>query len=104
MKTKMAVFGLIVVMSVCSLAYAFDADRRRGPGKKAFRYELLGQLPAEKEMLFHQTMREERENSSALRNQIKALREDIQEIITADRFDEKLFREKTCPYQKLRTN
>lgn len=101
MKTKMAVFGLIIVMSVCSLAYAFNGDRRRGPGKKAFRYELLGQLPAEKEMLYHKTMREVRENGSDLRSQIKALREDIREIMTADQFDEKHFREKTSQLEAL---
>jgi uncharacterized membrane protein len=101
MKTKMAVLALIIVMSVCSLAYAFDGGRGRGPAKKGFQYELLAQLPAEKEMLFHQTMRDVRENGSELRSQIKALREDIREIMTADQFDEKLFREKTSQLEAL---
>ncbi len=101
MKTKMAVFGLIIVMSVCSLAYAFDGDRRRGPGKKALRYELFGQLPVEKEMLYHQTMREVRENGSDLHSQIKTLHKNIREIIAADQFDEKLFREKTSQLEAL---
>jgi len=101
MKTRMTVLGLIIVMSVCSLAYAFDGGRGRGPGNKASLYGLLVQLPAEKEMLFHQTMRESRENGSEIRTQIKALREDIKGILTADQFDEDLFRAKTRSLEAL---
>lgn len=102
MKTRMAVLGLIIVMSVCSLAYAFNGGRGRGPGNKASLYGLLVQLPAEKEVLFHQTMREAREKGSEIRTQIKALREEIKEILTAeDQFDEDLFRAKTRSLEAL---
>jgi uncharacterized membrane protein len=101
MKTRMSVLGLIIVMSVCSLAYAFDGGRGRGRGNKASLYGLLVQLPAEKEMLFHQTMREAREKGWEIRAQIKALREDIKEILTADQFDEDLFRANTRSLEAL---
>lgn len=101
MKTRMTVLGLIIVMSVCSLAYAFDGGRGRGPGDKASLYGMLVQLPSEKEMLFHQTMREARAKGFEIRTQIKALREDIKEILTADQFDEDLFRAETRSLEAL---
>lgn len=101
MKTRLAVSGLIIFMSLCSLAYAFDGSRGRGPGYKAAQSELLAKLPAEKEMLFHQTMREAREKGAELGSQIKALREEIREILTADTFDEDLFRKKTSSLETL---
>ena len=58
----MAVSGLVILLCVCTMAYAFDGGRGLGSGNKVSRQELLSQLPAEKEMLFHQTMREARES------------------------------------------
>lgn len=101
MKTRLTLSALIILVSVCSLAYAFDGSRGRGPGYRALKSELLAKLPAEKEMLFHQTMREAREKGAALRSQIKALRQDIREILTADTFDEDLFRKKTSSLEAL---
>jgi len=91
MKTKVAALVLITVMSVCSLVYAFDGGRGQRACNKAQRFELLAQLPEEKEALFHQTMREAREKGYELREQMKVLREEIKDIIIADRFDEDLF-------------
>jgi len=101
MKTRMVVSALVIVMSVCSLAHAFDCGRGVGPGNKVSRNELLSQLPAEKEMLFHQTMRGVRGKVSKIRIQIKELRAALKEIITADRFEEELFREKIKALQTL---
>jgi uncharacterized membrane protein len=101
MKTKVAALVLITVMSVCSLVYAFDGGRGQRACNKAQRFELLAQLPEEKEALFHQTMREAREKGYELREQMKVLREEIKDIITADRFDEDLFREKADRLEQL---
>jgi hypothetical protein len=101
MKTRMVVSGLVIVMSVYSLAHAFDCDQGLGPGNKVSRRELLSQLPAEKEILFHQTMRGVREKGSKIRTQIKELRAELKEIITAARFKEDLFREKEKALETL---
>lgn len=102
MKRTMAVSALIIVISMWSVAHASDVTGRRRCGDRSSRQELLAQLPADKEMLFHQTMREAREKASEIRAQIKALREEIKGILTADRFEEALFREKTNSLEMLR--
>ncbi len=90
----MAVSALVVVISMWAVAHASDATKRWGAGNRSPRQELLSQLPADKEMLFHQTMREAREKGAAIREQIRTLREEIKNILVADRFDEALFRGK----------
>jgi uncharacterized membrane protein len=102
MKTRIIVAGLIIVLLFGSIVYAFDCDHRRGWRKRFSRQALFSQLPAEKEMLFHQTMRDAREKGSELRTEIKALREDIAGILATDPFDENLFREKTSHLESLR--
>jgi len=97
----MAVSALIIVMSMCTVAYASDGTKRRGACDRSPRQELLSQLPADKEMLFHQTMREVRGKASGIRGQIKAVREEIKNILTADQFDETLFREKANSMEAL---
>ena len=101
MKRSMAVSALIIVISMWSVAYASDATRRRGPSDRGSRHELLAQLPADKEILFHKTMREAREKASEIRSQIKELREDVKVILTADQFDEDLFRKRTSSLETL---
>ncbi|MCK4785834.1 MAG: periplasmic heavy metal sensor [Desulfobacteraceae bacterium] len=101
MKRTMAVSALIIVISMWSVAYASEGTGRGGSRGRCSPQELLAQLPADKEMLFHQTMREAREKASAIRAQIKALREEIKGILTADRFEEDLFREKTNSLEML---
>ena len=103
MRRRMAVLALIIVISVWSVAYASDGTGRRGCGDGSSRQELLAQLPADKEMLFEQTMREAREKASEIRTQIKELREEIKQILTADQFEDDLFREKTNSLEALRT-
>jgi uncharacterized membrane protein len=95
MKTKMMVWTVAILMLVCSSAYAFDSDRGPGSHRKASRQALLSQLSSEKEMLFHQTMRGVREKGTELRTQIKEHREALKTILTADTFDEELFRKKS---------
>ncbi len=101
MKRRMAVSALIIVMSICTVAYAADGTKRRGACDRSPRQELLSQLPADKEMLFHQTMREARGKASKIRTQIKTLREAIKNILTADQFEEALFRDKTNSLEAL---
>ncbi|MGD8512548.1 MAG: periplasmic heavy metal sensor [Deltaproteobacteria bacterium] len=101
MKKRMAVSALIIVMSMCTLAHAADETRRRGGRDRASRQELLSQLPTDKEMLFHQTMREAREKGAAIREQIRTLREEIKNILVADQFDEALFRGKKKSLEAL---
>ena len=94
MKKRMAVSTLIIVIAMCTVAYASDGKNRWGADDRSSRQELLSQLPADKEMLFHQTMREAREKGAAIREQIRALRGEIKNILVADQFDEALFRGK----------
>ena len=101
MKRRMAVSVLIVVMSMCTVAYAWDGTKRRGDRDRTSRQELVSQLPADKEMLFHQTMREAREKGAAIREQIRTLREEIKNILVADQFDEALFRGKKKSLEAL---
>jgi uncharacterized membrane protein len=103
MKKRMAVSTLIIVMSMCTVAYASDGKNRWGADDRSSRQELLSQLPADKEMLFHQTMREARQKASAIRTQMKTLRAEIKDILTADQFNEGLFREKTNTLETLRS-
>jgi uncharacterized membrane protein len=83
------------------MAYAFDGVRGPRSGDKVSKQEWLSKLPPEKEMLFHQTMREAREKNAAMRNQTKQLRREVNEILTADQFDEELFRQKTSSLEAL---
>jgi uncharacterized membrane protein len=102
MKRTMAIAALIIVISTWSVAHASDVTGMRRGGDRSSRHELLAQLPADKEMLFHQTMREAREKASDIHTQIKELREEIKGILTAEQFEEALFREKTKSLEMLR--
>ena len=84
---------LIAGMSICSIAYAFNGPGPRGHGRRAG--DVLSQLPEEKEMLFHRTMREAREETEDIREQIVKLRAEIRDIFTATEFDKALFSKKT---------
>ena len=98
MKKRLAVLVLIVAMSVCSIVYAYDG---KGRGDRPPRQKILNQLPADKEMLFHQTMREVRGKTANIREQIKELKAEINDILTASEFNEALFLEKTKRVQEL---
>jgi uncharacterized membrane protein len=103
MKKRLAVATLILVISMWTVAYASNGTKPWRADNRCSRQELLSQLPADKEMLFHQTMREARQKASAMRTQIKTLRADIKDVLTADQFDEALFREKTNTLETLRS-
>jgi len=103
MKKRMAFSALMIVIFMWTAAHASDWKKRGGPGDRSSRQELLSQLPADKEMLFHQTMREARQKAFEIRTQIKTLRAEIKEILTGDQFKEDLFREKTNSLETLRS-
>jgi uncharacterized membrane protein len=93
MKKRLAVLVLIiVVMSLYSIAQAFDG---RPPHKS------LNQLPGDKEMLFHQAMREVREATTSIHEQIKGVETEIRGVLTAPEFNEVLFLERTRRLQDL---
>ncbi|MFZ5875575.1 MAG: Spy/CpxP family protein refolding chaperone [Nitrospirota bacterium] len=104
MKRVFAVAALAVGLSVWSTAYADTA----GEGDRCeyqsigSRHKLLGQLPAEKEMLFHRTMREVREKRSEIRDEIAKAREAAREVLLTPEFNEALFKEKTAKIHDLR--
>ena len=100
MKKSLSVLvTVIAVISICSIVYAFEG---KGRGDRAPKHELLSQLPADKEMLFHQTMREVREKTAENRGQIKKLKKEILDVLTAPAFDEEMFLEKIKSMQILR--
>lgn len=84
---------LVAAMSLCSVVQAFD-----GPPPP----NSLGQLPASKEVLFHQTMREVRDATANIRDQITQLEAEIKDVLTAAEFNSALFLEKTRSLQTLR--
>ena len=100
MKKRLAVLVVIIAMFLCSMGYAYDG---KGDCNRPRRHALLNQLPPEKEMLFHQTMREVREKVWNIREQIEDLKAEICDILTAPEFNETLFLEKTKKVQELRT-
>lgn len=100
MKKSLSVLATVIaVISICSVVYAFEG---KGRGDRASKHELLSQLPADKEMLVHQTMREVRGKTAENREQIKKLKKEILDVLTAPAFDEKMFLEKIKDMQTLR--
>ena len=98
MKKMLAVLVLISVISISSLGYTYDGKRS---GTEHPRHSLLNQLPQEKKMLFHQTMLEAREITVNIRQQIKELKAEIKNILTAPEFNDALFLEKVQNVQEL---
>jgi uncharacterized membrane protein len=99
MKRVLAVAALMVGLSVWSTAYADTADE--GDRCEYQRHKLLEQLPADKEMLFHRTMREAREQRTGIRDEIVKAREAAREVLLAPEFNEALFKEKTAKIHNL---
>jgi uncharacterized membrane protein len=56
----------------------------------------LQQLPAEKETLFHRTMRDARDKKAAIREDLVMARKEAREVLVAPEFDEALYKEKTA--------
>jgi uncharacterized membrane protein len=103
MKTVMAVLALVVGLALGSMAYADTKEsgeqceyKASGVGQK-----LLDQLPAEKEMLFHQTMREAREKKAGMKEEIRKAREEAKAVLLAPEFNEVAFKEKTAKVHNL---
>lgn len=104
MKTMAVVASLILVMSAGSLAYAVDQDGSKAPPQyhhSRSPQALLAQLPEEKEMLFHRVMREARDKSTGLRDQIAPLRRQLRAVMTAPEFNEATYRDTMKKIQAL---
>jgi uncharacterized membrane protein len=72
--------------------HAFDGRSPQGsPGK----------LPADKEMLFHQTMRRVRDATKTIHEEIMVLGAGKKEVLTASEFNAALFLEKTRALEEL---
>jgi uncharacterized membrane protein len=97
-KTLSVLVMAIALISLCSAGYAFEG---KGRGDRASKHELLSQLPADKAMLFRQTMREAREKTAENREQIRQLKNEIRDVLTAPTFDEELFLAKIKEMQIL---
>ena len=54
---SIVILAIGIMVLTCVLVFASDERFPPGPGVRIPLPELLTQLPAEKEMLFHQTMR-----------------------------------------------
>ncbi len=101
MKKKITISVLLVGVLVSSIAYAFSGHPFYKGDRRSPRYELLTQLPEDKEMLFHKTMREAKGKAVSIREEIKKLRAEIKDILVAREFNEALFVEKTKKVHEL---
>lgn len=100
MKKSLLVSAMvIVVISLCSMGYAFEG---KGRGDRSPKHDHLSQLPADKAVLFRQTMKEAREKTAENREQMKNLKKELRDVLTAPTFDEAMFLEKMNILQILR--
>jgi uncharacterized membrane protein len=103
MSRVLAVSALVMGLSVWAPAYADTA--REGDQceykKSGARQKLLEQLPAEKETLFDQTMREARKQRAGIRGEIIKARKAAREVLLAPEFNETLFKDKTSKIHDL---
>ena len=100
MKKILSVLAMgIVTISLCSTGYAFEG---KGRGDKTPKHALLSQLPTDKAALFRQTMKEAREKTAENREQMKNLKKELCDVLTAPTFDEAMFLEKMNILQILR--
>jgi uncharacterized membrane protein len=98
---------LIILVAVMMAGTASLAIGERGQGKhKGWmnRQELLLQLPEEKEMLYHKTMRDVRQKTRGIREQVRALHNELKDIFVAPEFNEALFRKKMNDIHSLKGN
>lgn len=93
MKRMVTLLVGMVVISVCPIVQAFDGRSPHGS---------LGNLPADKEMLFHQTMRGVRDATKSVHEQIKVLEAEKKDALTAPDFSAATFLEKTRALEDLR--
>lgn len=97
-KSLSVVVMVVAALSICSAVFAFEG---KGRGERKFKQDIISQLPPDKEMLFHQSMREAREETAENRGEIKKLKKEMVDILTAPAFDENLFHEKKKSLQIL---
>jgi uncharacterized membrane protein len=99
MKKSIAILVMVIAaMSICSIVGAYEG---KGRGDIASKHKLLSQLPADKELLFHQIMREVRDKTTEIRSQIKRTKKEIHDILTSPEFNEEMFLEKMKSMQIL---
>jgi uncharacterized membrane protein len=101
MRKKIIVSVVAVGMLISAGAYSIDGRSFKARSERPLKYEILAQLPEEKEMLFHQIMREVRQETANIRGQIRDIRTEIESVLTAPAFNEDLFREKTKRVHEL---
>ena len=103
MNKGLAVAAVALGLAVGSAAYADTAEsgaRCEYKGSRAHQ-KLLGQLPADKETLFHRTMRDAREKRAAIREELVTARKEAREVLVAPEFNGALFQEKTARVSEL---
>ena len=88
--TMAAVIGFGLTASIATFAGGWECDGHQGRGKANM--EALKELPAEKQTLILATIKEVKEENSALREEIKATREAMKAALTAPTFDEEAFK------------
>lgn len=103
MSKMLGVLALALGLAMVSSAYADTKESGEQCEYKASgaRQKLLDQLPAEKEMLFHRTMREAREKKAGIREEIGKAREEAKAVLLAPEFNEAAFKEKTAKVHVL---
>ncbi len=102
MNKLLAIVALVSGLSGWSTAYADTAhEGDRCEYKSSARHQLLGRLPAEKEVLFHRTMREARKQMDGIREDVVKAREEARSVLLASEFNESLFKEKTAKIHEL---
>jgi uncharacterized membrane protein len=92
MRKWLTILVLMLGISLCATVQAFDGQPPHGS---------LKQLPADKEMLFHQTMRGVWETTANIREQSKMLETELRSALTASEFNEALFLQKAKSLQEL---
>jgi uncharacterized membrane protein len=92
MNKSVALLAVLVVISLGSITLAADGRPPHGS---------LWQLPADKEMLFHQTMRGVFDATKDMRDQMKGLEDEIKTILTASEFDAALYLKKMSALREL---
>lgn len=103
MNKMLAGLALALGLAMVSTAYADTKESGEQCEYKASeaRQKLLDQLPAEKEVLFHRTMREAREQQAGIREEIGKAREEAKAVLLAPEFNEVAFKEKTAKVHGL---
>ncbi len=94
MQKKIITTLLVVVMTAGTAAFAIGGRDHHMRDGWVSRQDLLSQLPEEKEMLFHKTMREVRAKNAGVRQEIRQIHKELKDIFVASEFNESLFQKK----------